>query len=92
MMQAESENHDPRSRFHRACIHVGWAGLIVTGTVLVLMSKSEARPNWFNTVDAITSILSIVVGLGFCWILHSRPPGQKVDFLCGPARHPTKPF
>jgi len=92
MSTMDTDTPDPRSRFHRACIHIGWFALLCACFGLVLSTKSAHRGNWLVAVDTITSLTSLVVAFGICWLIHAKPPGQKLDFICGPSRRPGKYF
>lgn len=83
---------DHRSRFHRACIHVGWWGLVAFGIFGVWSLRMGGSPHWLRTIDAVTSSLTILVGLGLCWAVHIQPPGHKLDFFLPGHRRPAKHF
>lgn len=76
--------HDPRSRLHRACIHVGWTAFIVACVVSLwytLFHGGTKSPISSVILGVIGSVFSVING-GYWWMIHSKPPGQKLDAFC----------
>lgn len=85
MDSRSTETPDPRSRLHRACIHVGWWGLfVVVASVLWANSTSLIHGKWWAgvAVAAVTTVLAFL-NIGLFWAIHKTPPGQRISTWLG---------
>lgn len=72
---------DPRSRIHRACIHLLWGTLLLASLGFVWWMYSDKGDSAIGLVESITTSLGIILAVSVAWMVHAAPSGRKMDVL-----------